>query len=70
MIGYYRQDEQNPDHVLVCPMDGSELLVSEYGERYVCEAYFHDVAPYEAVTRAEYRAKHPDRVISTGEVTA
>ena len=70
MIGYHRQDEQNPDHVLVCHMDGSELLVSEYGERYVCTAYIHDVAPYEAVTRAEYRAKHPNQVIPTVEATA
>ena len=54
-IAYYKQDEDNPDLVLVCPYDGSELLVSEYGETYICQDNHHEVGVFDAMTRQSYR---------------
>ena len=56
-VAYYKQDEDNPNLVLVCPYDGSELLVSEFGERYVCEEHYHDVLSEDAITRESWNSR-------------
>lgn len=63
-VGYLKQDEEDSDLVLVCPIDGSELLVSEYGGSYVCKANFHEVSPDLAITRETYLKLNPDRSIT------
>ena len=54
-IPFYKQAET--DDPLVCPYDGSELLVSEFGETYVCEDHYHDVSAFDAVLKSEYFKK-------------
>ena len=68
-IGYYSQDddgsphfEEDPKNRLVCPNCGEDVLISEYGETWLCEGCYeegmvndlHCREPIESMITAKY----------------
>jgi len=53
------KDSEHPEFDEVCPYDGSDLLISEYGDNYLCKENHHILTYFDVISRQTWEKLQP-----------